>query len=215
MESEYSHSRYNPLLDKWTLVSPHRVNRPWSGEGSKSDEKVESMDNSLMPGAFRYSGIKNLDYKDVFVFNNDFPAFNVTEVVSSVVSQSNDDLLKVRLESGECKVMCYHPDRKMTIPNMSDEQVEKIVRTWITVYLEMKKTGRFDWIQIFENRGSLMGCSNPHPHCQIWATRNLPCEIDRKDKTQSAYLQLLDFPFISEISSENFFFVTFFEMRLS
>ena len=184
---EHQHLRYNPLRDEWVLVSPHRLKRPWSGQVEKvAEDKIPEFDpkNPLCPGNVRSNGVKNDDYKHTFVFNNDFPAMQSDNFNPPT---SDDPLFQMAPASGECKVMCFHPKSNVTLPLMSTNEICLVIKEWISIVLERQK--KYRWIQIFENKGAMMGCSNPHPHCQIWSSNFLPNEATVSDRCQLQYIQ--------------------------
>ncbi|CAH0688105.1 unnamed protein product [Chilo suppressalis] len=182
--TEHQHVRYNPLKDEWILVSPHRCLRPWSGqtEESPTEDQSPDLNNPLRSGATRANGQKNPIYTSTYVFPNDFPA-----LLARVPEPPPADhpLFQSSQAKGTCRVMCFHPDSTMTIPLMTIAEIEAVIEEWVN---QLKELGRrFTWVQIFENKGAIMGCSNPHPHCQIWASSFLPNEPRIKDRTQKDY----------------------------
>ncbi|XP_060519931.1 probable galactose-1-phosphate uridylyltransferase [Cylas formicarius] len=183
--NEHQHLRYNPLKDEWVLVSPHRALRPWTGQTEKpAVEKVPRFDpsNPLCPGVIRASGIQTPKYESTYVFTNDFPAL-LEE--GPEPEHSDDPLFQTRAAKGTCRVICYHPHSDVYFTNLSLGQVVDIIREWINQTRELGK--RFVWVQLFENRGAMMGCSNPHPHCQIWASSFLPNEPRIKELNLRKY----------------------------
>jgi len=183
---DYSHKRYNILTDEWILVSPHRAKRPWQGQNEEiSTEKRLSHDPScyLCAGNKRMNGEINPDYKDVFVFTNDFAALQNDSKSFKV----DEGLLKAQSETGICKVICFSPDHSKSLAHMTPEEIEKVVFAWQNEYKELGENENINYVQIFENKGAVMGCSNPHPHGQIWSQSTLPNEVDKKDKQQQAY----------------------------
>ena len=183
---DYSHKRYNILTDEWILVSPHRAKRPWQGQNEEiSTEKRLSYDPScyLCAGNKRMNGETNPNYKDVFVFTNDFAALQNDSKTFKV----DEGLLKAQSETGICKVICFSPDHSKSLAHMTPEEIEKVVFAWQNEYKELGKNETINYVQIFENKGAVMGCSNPHPHGQIWSQSTLPNEVDKKDKQQLAY----------------------------
>lgn len=183
---DYSHKRYNILTGEWVLVSPHRAKRPWQGQNEAvASEQRPSHDPScyLCAGNTRINGEKNPDYKDVFVFTNDFAALQTTSPIFSV----NDGLLKAESEQGICKVVCFSPDHSKSLADMPVVDINKVVKTWQKEYTLLGSNDTINYVQIFENKGAVMGCSNPHPHGQIWSQSTLPNEVDKKDKQQKTY----------------------------
>jgi len=187
MHSEHQHVRYNPLKGEWVLVSPHRCKRPWQGQVEKAQtESIPEFDpsNPLCPGVTRPNGAKNEEYKSTYVFTNDFPA--LLEDVP-MPTPSDDPLFQAAPALGTCKVMCFHPKSNVTLPVMTLEEIRAVIERWIE---ELKVLGqKYNWVQIFENKGAIMGCSNPHPHCQIWASSYLPNEPRIKDVQQQEYFE--------------------------
>jgi UDPglucose--hexose-1-phosphate uridylyltransferase len=170
----FPHRRFNPLIREWVLVSPHRTQRPWLGKVEKpaaQDQPAYDPACYLCPGNERARGARNPAYKSTFVFENDFAA-----LLPSVPGVQIDEagLLVARSEAGICRVVCYSPRHDLAIPRMSRAEVRQVVDIWTQQFLELEKMGWVKHLQIFENRGLLMGASNPHPHCQIWANASLP-----------------------------------------
>lgn len=159
---EHPHIRYNPLKDEWVLVSPHRTKRPWAGQvekGKKLELKQFDPTNPLCPGVTRPNGTKNPDYKETYVFDNDFPAlFEYNLVDEENLNKNQDeienDLFKMAPAKGSCKVMCFHPHSNLTLPTMKHEEIVKVVEKWIDLYKELSV--KYDWVQIFENKGDIM-----------------------------------------------------------
>ncbi|XP_075438321.1 galactose-1-phosphate uridylyltransferase isoform X2 [Ascaphus truei] len=186
MPSEHQHLRYNPLQDEWVLVSAHRMRRPWKGQLEKAPEDdIIRFDesNPLCPGATRANGEVNPLYFGVFVFDNDFPALQPD---SPKPALSDHPLLLSKSARGVCKVMCFHPWSDLTLPLMSPADIRGVVDKWAEIMTDLGAT--YPWVQIFENKGEMMGCSNPHPHCQIWASNYLPSMVQTADRKQREYL---------------------------
>lgn len=180
------HRRFNILTGEWVLVSPHRTNRPWQGKTEKSGTEVREQykeDCYLCPGNIRSSGAVNPEYKEPFTFENDFPAL--------IPSNSNDaisqGLFKAEPETGICKVVCFSPDHSLTLPLMEIEDITKVIQTWKNEYINLGEIENINYVQIFENKGEIMGCSNPHPHGQIWAQNSIPNEVEKKSKNLKDY----------------------------
>jgi UDPglucose--hexose-1-phosphate uridylyltransferase len=171
---EHPHRRYNPLTGEWILVSPQRTQRPWQG-------KVESLPGSthpsydpqcyLCPGNQRAGGGQNPQYEETFVFTNDFSALTP---LASRVSMHDGDLLRAESESGICRVVCFSPRHNLTLAGMTASEVLKVVQVWTAEYGALAGRDDIAYVQIFENKGDIMGCSNPHPHGQIWAQCSVP-----------------------------------------
>ena len=184
--NEYSHKRYNILTGEWVLVSPHRAKRPWQGqEEDIVREARPSYDANcyLCAGNTRANGAVNPNYKDTFVFTNDFAAIQKDVPLLNL----EEGLLKAETEQGICKVICFSADHSKTLADMSVEAIAKVVQVWKQEYNDLASNSFVNYIQIFENKGAVMGCSNPHPHGQIWAQSSIPNEVVKKDEQQQLY----------------------------
>lgn len=183
------HRRYNPLLRQWILVSPQRTQRPWQGETTKqtaAPSLAYDPECYLCPTNARSGGAHNPAYTGVFAFNNDFPAL-LPDIQPSDESPNPSPLLVAEPERGLCRVLCFHPNHSLTLARMAVPDIARVVDAWAD---ETSSLGDLPWInhiQIFENRGAMMGASNPHPHCQIWATEHIPDEPLRELASQQAY----------------------------
>ena len=187
--TDHPHRRYNPLLDEWILVSPQRAKRPWQGQNEAiSDEKKPEYDETcyLCPGNERITGGTNPEYENCYVFDNDFPALLKDEVSSDV---TQEDLFKINPERGINRVICFSPKHNVTLAEMQVPEIENVVRVWKEQYLELGAISYINHVQIFENKGSVMGCSNPHPHGQIWAQSSLPSQVKRTQDNLLKYFQ--------------------------
>jgi UDPglucose--hexose-1-phosphate uridylyltransferase len=183
---DFSHKRFNILTGEWVLVSPHRSTRPWQGQNEAiSNVHRPSYDPNcyLCAGNTRINGEENPKYKDVYVFTNDFAALQTTSPKFSI----NEGLFKAESEQGICKVVCFSPDHSNSLAGMAIEDINKIVNTWQKEYTKLAGNDMINYVQIFENKGAVMGCSTPHPHGQIWSQSTLPNEVDKKDQQQRAY----------------------------
>jgi len=184
--TSHPHKRFNILTGDWVLVSPHRTQRPWQGKTEEANKKeLISYDPecSLCPSNKRINGVINPDYKNTYVFTNDFGAL----LKDTPVNNYKDGLLKAEGESGVCKVVCFSPNHSLTLPDMELSDLEKVIDTWQKEYDELGNLSDINYVQIFENKGAIMGCSNPHPHGQIWAQRSVPTEIIKKTETQKVF----------------------------
>jgi UDPglucose--hexose-1-phosphate uridylyltransferase len=169
------HRRFNPLLREWIVVSPQRTQRPWQGKIEKSTE-ISQMEYDpecyLCPGNVRADGVRNAKYESTFAFNNDYPAL-VPDSLSSTSVDTNS-LLVAATEAGICRVVCFSPRHDLTLARMSQEELLPVIDIWIEEMQSLETVPWVRYVQIFENRGALMGASNPHPHCQIWASSSIP-----------------------------------------
>ncbi len=184
----YPHRRYNSLTGEWILVSPHRTQRPWQGhKETKQTITMPSYDNDcyLCPGNKRAGNQINPHYSNTFVFTNDFSALLPT----TPKIENTEIFFTTHTEQGICKVICFSPHHNLTIPEMDITSIEHVIRTWIQEYGELSKIDAINYIQIFENKGSIMGCSNPHPHGQIWASQSVPVEPVKEHIQQKAYFE--------------------------
>jgi len=187
---ETPHRRWNPLLREWILVSPHRTQRPWLGQVARraAPQAVEyDPECYLCPGNARSQGLRNPAYKTTFVFDNDFPAL-LPDVPEGKCEK--DGLIVARTERGICRVVCFSPRHDLTIPRMRPEEVRAVVDAWVEQYRELSALPWVRHVEIFENRGELMGASNPHPHCQIWANGEVPNLPAREQAAMSEYQQV-------------------------
>lgn len=183
------HRRFNPLTRRWVLVSPHRTDRPWQGEVSKSESQpaVHYDPNCyLCPDNARAGGKKNPNYDSIFVFDNDYAALipNSPEFHNA----PHGNLFRVERERGICRVVCFHPDHDLTLARMQLADIERVVDVWAKQHEQLGRLPEIQYVQIFENRGAMMGASNPHPHCQIWATEHIPDEPQAELVAQWEYL---------------------------
>jgi len=189
--TEDPHRRLNPLTNEWVLVSPHRARRPWQGEVAKLNPTPEPAYDPacyLCPGNARAGGISNPQYESTFVFDNDFAALK-RDTPGERLDVDGLGLLVAQGEPGICRVICFSPRHDLTLATMTPAAIEPVVHTWMEQFRELGDLELINYVQIFENRGAMMGASNPHPHCQIWSTSSIPVEPAKELAAQSAYLQ--------------------------
>ena len=185
------HRRYNPLTREWVLVSPQRATRPWLGQVEKTAaETIPAFDPTcpLCPGNKRASGAVNENYAQTFVFDNDFPALLRENEVQGEPAKHNS-LLVAEPETGRCRVICFSPRHDLSLPGMDLAGVSEVVRTWAQQSAELGGEESIHYVQVFENKGAMMGSSNPHPHSQVWATAHIPNEPAKELYSQQAYLE--------------------------
>ncbi len=185
---DHPHKRLNVLTGEWVLVSPHRAKRPWQGQVEKvSEEKRPEYDPKcyLCPGNERIGGHQNPKYDEPYVFVNDFSALLSDTPEGGV----DDGLFQARSESGICKVICFSPRHDLTIPEMEVSEIKKVVDLWTSEYKLIGENDFVNYVQIFENKGSVMGCSNPHPHGQIWSNSTIPNEPAKKQVKMKEYYE--------------------------
>lgn len=184
---EHPHRRFNPLTREWVLVSPHRAKRPWQGQVDQpaSDAKP-SYDPAcyLCPGNIRVNGERNPAYTSTFVFENDFPALLMDTPGGEY---SPHPLIRVQGERGLARVVCFSPRHDLTLAEMTPAEIRPVIDTWVEQYIDLASKPLISYVQVFENRGTMMGASNPHPHGQIWASERLPQEVATEDAAQRDY----------------------------
>jgi UDPglucose--hexose-1-phosphate uridylyltransferase len=181
----HPHRRTDPLSGRHVLVSPHRALRPWLGQTDAPDDAVlpsHDPECYLCPRNDRVGGIANPDYVGAYVFENDFPALLSDTPAPPVAS---DPLFETAPATGTSRVICFSPDHSATLPRLSAHAMRDVVDTWCEQTEELGQD--HIWVQLFENKGAMMGCSNPHPHGQVWAINYLPDEVEREDARQRAY----------------------------
>lgn len=192
--NDHPHRRFNMLTGDWILVSPHRAKRPWQGaqESPAVDDRPQYDPKCyLCPGNTRANGEKNPDYKSAYVFTNDFAALKAD---TPEYAGGMDGLMQVQPVSGTCRVICFSPRHDLTLPEMEPADIRSVVDIWAGQTAEL--ASKYQWVQVFENKGATMGCSNPHPHGQIWASDFLPNEPSKEDRCQKAYKEQHDSPLL-------------------
>ncbi|KAJ2453914.1 galactose-1-phosphate uridyl transferase [Coemansia sp. RSA 2336] len=184
--SDHSHRRYNPLTQTWVLCSPHRGKRPWLGQTEEDKNEQRPWYDPqcyLCPGNKRATGAQNENYQTTYVFPNDYPAVHSdqppctpNDLAQVAGSDAASDLFRVESVRGQCKVVCFSPRHDLTLAELTVEEIKQIVHAWQHIYKEMSADPTIEYVQLFENKGSMMGCSNPHPHGQVWALSDVPNE---------------------------------------
>ena len=196
--SDHPHRRRNPLTGQHVLVSPHRAKRPWLGAAeavSHDASPTYDPDCYLCPGNARATGAHNPDYDSVFVFQNDFAAL----MPDTPAPTDGDALFRAEPARGEARVICFSPDHSATLPELPVEAVRAVVDSWCDQSAELG--ARYPYVQVFENKGAAMGCSNPHPHGQLWATNYVPDEPATEDMTQREWLAAHGTPMLLDVAA--------------
>ena len=197
--SDLVHRRQNPLTGRWVLVSPHRTQRPWLGQiepQAAPDLQVHDADCYLCPGNKRANGATKPNYEGPWAFQNDFPAL----LLGSNADIEAQDLFRAEVVSGECRVICFSPNHSLTLPQLSKEQVRSVIDCWAAQSSELGT--QYTWVQLFENKGAAMGCSNPHPHGQLWASSHVPDEPAIEDERQRAYFAETGHSLLTEVAAQ-------------
>ncbi|HTX89834.1 MAG TPA: UDP-glucose--hexose-1-phosphate uridylyltransferase [Anaerolineales bacterium] len=190
MNIDSPHRRYNPLTGEWVLVSPHRAKRPWLGQVEKNPVSylpAYDPDCYLCPRNERAGGVRNPDYSGTYVFDNDFAALLPNPPLGS--AESDHPLLQSVPERGNCRVVCFSPRHDLTLPELDLASIEGVLATWAKESDALGNLEYIQYVQVFENKGAMMGCSNPHPHSQIWATEHIPNESGKEYAHQLAYFE--------------------------
>lgn len=197
--AQHPHRRFDPLSGAWVLVSPHRARRPWLGQQAEPDRADRPAYDSacyLCPGNVRASGAQNPHYDGPFVFANDFAA--VAPDTPPVGDEGSDGLFRMATARGEARVICFSPDHGKSLPELGLAGVERVVECWCDQAAELGTTHAH--VQIFENKGEMMGCSNPHPHGQVWATDHVPDTVRVEAERQSAWLARTGRPMLLQLA---------------
>jgi UDPglucose--hexose-1-phosphate uridylyltransferase len=184
--NHFPHRRLNPLTGEWVLVSPHRLLRPWQGKVERLPEDQRPQYDPtcyLCPGNTRAGSARNPAYESTFVFDNDFPAL----LPAVAFPGESSPLFRSEGEPGRSQVICFHPRHDLSLPELTVQQIASVIHTWADQTRLLLEDPGINYVQVFENKGELMGCSNPHPHSQIWATSHLPNEVQKELDHQRSY----------------------------
>ncbi|KAJ2002678.1 galactose-1-phosphate uridyl transferase [Coemansia thaxteri] len=197
--ADHSHRRFNPLTDSWVLCSPHRAKRPWLGQVEEADDSLRPEHDPacfLCPGNERATGQRNDQYTSTYVFPNDYAAVHAeqpdctSDALARVAgAHASSELFCVDSVRGRCSVVCFSPRHDLSIPELSTSGVAQIIRAWQQVYADHSADPAIAYVQVFENKGAAMGCSNPHPHAQVWALSAVPTEPASEIRALAAYRQ--------------------------
>ena len=197
--AEHPHRRRNPLTGEWVLVSPHRAMRPWQGrvEAPQQHAALPAHDPGcyLCAGNTRVGGEVNPAYTGPYVFDNDHAALRAD---TPTAPDTPDELFQAQAARGTCRVICFSPDHGRTLPELALPALEGVIDTWADQTAELGQ--RYAWVQVFENKGELMGCSQPHPHGQVWACDHLPVQPALEDQHQHAYWQRHHRPMLLDLA---------------
>ena len=186
---DHPHRRQNLLTGDWVLVSPHRAKRPWQGQQEKpatGEPVTHDPECYLCPRNERVTGDNNPDYPNTYVFPNDFPAL----MEDTPDAETKDDMMRMSSATGVARVICFSPDHSKTLPQLTEQEIRGVIDTWAEQVEELGQ--RYPWVQVFENKGAAMGCSNPHPHGQVWATSFLPNEARKEQEHQRNWMEQKD-----------------------
>ncbi|MCX6018661.1 MAG: UDP-glucose--hexose-1-phosphate uridylyltransferase [Chloroflexi bacterium] len=205
MDLAKPHRRFNPLTQEWILVSPQRATRPWQGAVEKPASAIRPAHDPkcyLCAGNTRVNGVTNPSYTGVYVFENDFPAL-LTDAVGKQDEVIEPVFLRAQQETGVCRVICFSPRHDLTLADLPAEEIRGVIDAWVEQCTELGARPDISYVQLFENKGEVMGCSNPHPHGQLWATAHVPTEVEKETCGQLAHRGLLQEYLAHELSDRS------------
>jgi UDPglucose--hexose-1-phosphate uridylyltransferase len=197
------HRRLNPLTREWVLVSPHRAKRPWLGQVEKKPvQSLPQYDPTcyLCPGNERAGGVRNPPYTGTFVFDNDFAA--LLPEPTTEVYRADSPLLVSEAERGICRVICFSPRHDLSLPELDLPAIEDVLATWAEHSADLGGRDFIHYVQVFENKGEVMGASNPHPHSQVWASEHIPNEPGKELAAQTDYFNEYHRPLLADAIAE-------------
>ena len=191
--------RWHPLREEWVIIAAHRQDRPWLGEtrtGPPAHIPEHVADCYFCPGNLRVSGVRNPEYRRGFVFDNDHPCVGVD---SPRELQPAPGIYRNRPAEGLARVVCYSPKHNVTLAELDVSEIENLLETWKEQYAELGKRTEVNHVLIFENKGDVVGVSNPHPHCQIYATNFVFRTIETETTVSDKYFRTTGRPLFQDI----------------
>src|SRR5258706_2515730 len=179
--------RWHPLREEWVVIAAHRQDRPWSGEALTVEKNVLPeyvSDCYLCPGNIRVSGKSNPEYEQICVFNNDHPSVEIDAPENELPPS---EIYRARPARGISRVVCYSPKHNLTLTDLEQTEIENLLHVWQDQYVELGARPKIEHVLIFENKGEVVGVSNPHPHCQIYANNFVFKTIENEARTSKKH----------------------------